>query len=130
MPGSDVRQRLDPETLARPAWHRLLPVAAAFAVSPSALLWRMVNLNLTSRVIAEELDALRRDRQGGGESIQEGPLPLRFVLLAFRAWCDGKISLGKLAELMETTVGLVEPTLAEYGVDMENDAEEAADLSA
>ena len=130
MPESSVRQQVDSETSARPAWHRLLPVAAAFAVSPTALLFRMVNLKLTSKATAGELEAIRRERNDGGEPRQEQPLPRRFVLLAFRAWCDGNISLGKLAEILETTVGLLEPTLAEYGVDMENDAQEAAGLPA
>ncbi len=130
MPEAAVRQRLDHASLERPAWHRLLPVAAAFAVSPPALLWRMVNLGLMSKPTAQRLEGMRRDREEAKDQQAEPPLPRRFVLIAFRAWAEGKMSLGKLAEVLETTVGLLEPSLADYGIDMEQDAQEAEDLPA
>ncbi len=130
MPLSDVRQRVGPETLARPAWHRLLPIAAAFGVSPPALVWRLVNLQLLERATADALLASPRGRAEGAEAGEEPPLPHRYVLLAFQAWADGKISLGKLAELLETNVGLLGRTLSTYGVDMERDVEEAPALPA
>ena len=81
-------------------------------------------------------DLLASPRRGDWSStlqsetpVKESELPRRFVLLAYRAWADGLISIGKLAELLETTVGMVEPRLAEYGLDLDESFDEATALS-
>ena len=58
------------------------------------------------------------------------PLPERYVSLAYAAYMRGDISIGKLAELLETTVGMVEQRLDKYGLDLDADEYQAEVLSA
>lgn len=105
----------------------LLPVAAILGVSTQALLWRTVNLGLLSSDRAGQIV----DSGDGSGAIDRGwvppaeldrPLPERYVSLAFAAYLRGDISIGRLAELLETTVGMLEHRLDIYGLDLTDDA--------
>jgi len=119
---------------------RLLDVVGAcraFSVSAAALAWRAVNLGwLAAENVDQVISAIRGKRamMDSNLSSEEGgnshELPERFVLLAFRAFVGGQISIGKLAKLLETTVGMLNPTLAAYGLDLDSDAYQTEILSA
>jgi len=131
LPSSKVRELMGAQPLEEWPWHRFLPIAESMAVSPLALLWRLVNLELLSeRRVRALLSGPRRKENGAARQNipAERELPRRYVLLAFRAWADGLISIGKLAVLLETSVGMLEPRLAEYGLDLDEDSDETADL--
>ncbi len=105
----------------------LLPVAQTFNVSLPALLWRLVNLGRLDRDRVKAFldpDAWWGTTDPGWrppESLDR-PLPERYVNLAFSAYIKGKMTIGKLAELLETSVGLVEQRLSMYGLDLDQDA--------
>ncbi|NOZ79431.1 MAG: ImmA/IrrE family metallo-endopeptidase [Acidobacteria bacterium] len=112
-----------------------LPVAQTFNVSLPALLWRLVNLRVLDRRSVEGF--LDPDRWWGttdpGWSPPreiERPFPSRYVSLAFSVYLKGRLTIGRLAELLETTVGMVEKRLAAYGLDLEADAYQAEVLPA
>jgi len=108
----------------------LLPVAQRFNVSLPALLWRLVNLRfLKQSSVRNFLDPEQwwgsTDPGWRPPTKIERPLPRRYVALAFSAYLKGRMTIGKLAELLETTAGLVERRLAAYGMDLEADAYQA-----
>ncbi len=109
----------------------------AFCVSPTALAWRAVNLGWlkpenVDAVIEAICDAgaMASAHRHQGEETVTPELPERYVLLAFGAYLAGKISVGKLAEIMETTVGMLNPALAAYELDLDSDAYQAEALPA
>ncbi len=113
----------------------LLPVAAAMAVSTPALAWRSVNLGLLAIERVEQ--ALRSpdnnaatDRRWVPPEELDWPLPERYVSLAYAAYMKGDISIGKLAELLERNVGMVEHRLDKYGLDLNADEFQAEVLPA
>ncbi len=113
----------------------ILEAAHEFGVSVEAVVWRMVNLDVLSREDAQKLlsDARLKvlDRRlRPCEACHDPAIPPRFVFLAVRCFLAGKISRGKMAELLETTVGDVEHVLDQYGYDLDSDAYEAKIISA
>lgn len=113
----------------------LLPVAGAMSVSTPALAWRCVSLKILAREQVERaLHSPDRDAavdRGWVPPIElDQPLPERYVSLAYAAYMRGDISIGKLAELLETTVGLVEHRLDRYGLDLNADEFQAEVLPA
>jgi len=124
LPAGGIRERIGAQSIETWQWHRFLSQADAFAVSPSAFLWRLKNMGLLTEARVNDLLVSPRRSDWPSTLLSETPvkeseLPRRFVLLAYRAWADGLISIGKLAELLETTVGMLEPRLAEYGLDLD-----------
>ncbi len=113
----------------------LLPTAVALGVSTQALAWRSKNLGLLAKEQVEKvLDS--PDREGIADRGWKSPaqldqlLPERYVSLAYAAYMRGDISIGKLAELLETTVGMVERRLDMYGLDLDADEYQAEVLPA
>jgi hypothetical protein len=108
----------------------LLPVAGVMAVSTPALAWRCVNLGLLAleqveRVLRSPESGAVVDRGWTSPTELDCPLPERYVTLAFAAYMRGNISIGKLAELLETSVGMVEHRLDKYGLDLNADEYQA-----
>ena len=96
-------------------------------VTVPALAWRLVNLGKIQR---QQAQAIIEDPARGDAGIQpaaatERPLPDRYVTLAFKAFLDGEISIGKLAELLETSAGMLRKVLRDYGFDMDSDVWQA-----
>ncbi len=113
----------------------LLPAAVALGVSTPALAWRSVTLGLVARELVER--AIQSsghegtaDRGWKPPAELDQPLPERFVSLAYASYMRGDISIGKLAELLETTVGMVERRLDMYGLDLDADEYQAEVLPA
>ncbi len=113
----------------------LLPVAGAMSVSTPALAWRCVHLGLVS--VEQAKRALRSpdsdaavDRGWAPPPELERPLPDRYVWLAYAAYMRGDLSIGKLAELLETSVGMVGRRLDRYGLDLDTDEFQAVVLPA
>lgn len=102
-------------------------LARQFGVSVPALAWRLVNLGKLQRQQAEQIIA-DPTRAGAGvqtASSAERPLPDRYVTLAFKAYLEDEISIGKLAELLETNVGMLRKVLRDYGFDLDSDVWQA-----
>jgi len=113
----------------------ILEAAHEFGVSVEAVVWRMVNLGILTKEAAKKLlsDPRLKILDRGArpcEVCHEPVFPARFVLLAVRGFLAGKLSRGKVAELMETTVGDLEHVLDQYGYDLDSDAYEAKIVSA
>jgi Zn-dependent peptidase ImmA (M78 family) len=133
MPGDVVKRKLS--GIAIRQLSDLLPAAVALGVSTPALAWRSVNLGLLAKEQVENvLDSPDKDgvadRGWKPPTELDQPLPERYVSLAFAAYMRGDISIGKLAELLETTVGMVEHRLDKYGLDLDADEYQAEVLSA
>jgi hypothetical protein len=82
----------------------VLALSHFFGVSYQTAIWRLFNLDLIDesdrkRLLAEQPTRLAR-RLGYPEP-DEGPTTSRFETLAVRAWRDGKITRGRLAELLQ-----------------------------
>ena len=113
----------------------LLPAAVSMGVSTPALAWRSVNLGILARELVEGV-LKPPDQEGIADrgwkppAELEQPLPERYVSLAFATYMRGDISIGKLAELLETTVGMVEHRLDKYGLDLDADEFQAEVLPA
>jgi Zn-dependent peptidase ImmA (M78 family)/transcriptional regulator with XRE-family HTH domain len=107
-------------------------LAREFGVTVPALAWRLVNLGKLSRERAQKI-ITDPSRSGAGcrpEDSAPGELPERYVMLAFKAYVEGEISIGKLAELLETTVGMLRKALRAYGLDLDSDVWQAEALPA
>jgi Zn-dependent peptidase ImmA (M78 family)/DNA-binding XRE family transcriptional regulator len=134
MPKKTLLERLEGKRIERLV--DLLPVAQFFEVSLPALLWRLVTLGRVERErVRQFLDPSdswwgKTDENWDREKDPEKPLPRRYVSLAFMAYINSGISIGKLAELMETSVGMLKPTLSRYDIDLESDDYQTAVLSA
>lgn len=133
LPAEVVKRKLGGIEIRQPS--DLLPVAVALGVSTPALAWRSVNLGL----LAKERVKKVLDSPDGGGVVDRGwtppaeldqPLPERYVSLAYAAYMRGDISIGKLAKLLDTTVGMVEQRLDNYGLDLDADEYQAEVLSA
>ena len=96
-------------------------------VSVPALAWRLVNLGKLQRQHAEKIiaDPARAGAGAQGAARDERPLPDRYVTLAFKAFLEGEVSVGRVAELLETSVGMLRKTLRDYGFDMDSDVWQA-----
>ena len=133
MPGDAVKRKLS--GIAIRQLSDLLPAAVALGVSTPALAWRSVNLGLLAKEQVEKV-LVSPDNDGVADRgwvppvELDQPLPERYVSLAYAAYMRGDISIGKLAELLETTVGMVEHRLDKYGLDLDADEYQAEVLSA
>ncbi len=113
----------------------LVPLAQSLGVSLPALLWRLVALRRLARESVERfLDPANpwgaTDPGWKPPRTVEHPVPPRFVALAYTVYMRGEISIGRLAELLETTVGMVEWRLAAFGLDLNWEGLEAEVLPA
>jgi Zn-dependent peptidase ImmA (M78 family) len=133
LPAEVVKRKLGGIEIRQPS--DLLPAAVALGVSTPALAWRSVNLGLLAKErVKKVLDSPDRkgvaDRGWTPPVELNQPLPERYVSLAYAAYMRGDISIGKLAELLETTVGMVEHRLDKYGLDLDADEYQAEVLLA
>ena len=71
-----------------------------FGVSPEAMLWRLVNLKWITKDDRPRLTAVTKLEEHGKPSLPNESLPDRYRNLAFEAYRNAKISIGKLAELL------------------------------
>jgi Zn-dependent peptidase ImmA (M78 family) len=132
LPAERLLQRLGPGTLEGRRVIELEGLAREFGVSLPALLYRLVNLGRLDRDTASRLieDPTRGRARLPEENRRVCGLPGRYVTLAFQAYVDGLISTGKLAYLLETSIGQLPEVLAEHGFDLDTDAYQAKVLSA
>lgn len=98
----------------------IIGVAREFLVSTEALMWRLVNLRFIKQKDASawlsksEIKIL--DRQARSKDKKEPPhISGRYINLAFKAYQQGLISKGKLAEYLNVDRIDVESKLSEYG---------------
>ena len=100
----------------------LMNLAREYMVSTEALLWRMCTLGIIDNAAvdsfksSEKLKALDRDIHGKDLRDEEA-LPQYMVMLAYRVYLNGSISVGKLAEYLETNVGRLKGVLESRGID-------------
>lgn len=123
MPGDSIRNDL--KELASETGYRyfdLMDIAREYMVSTEALLWRMHSLGEIDRETIDdfksnhELRELDRDVHGEGFRDEED-IPQYMVMLAYRVYLNGSISMGKLAEYLETNVGRLKGVLKSRGID-------------
>ena len=122
MPEDSLRAELRALTDdSRLSFSSLVVIATKFGVSISALLWRMVSLNLLARTKAEELlqdDELKRidrmQRRGAKESAVN--FGYRFIHLAYMSYQKGRLSKARLSKLLGVSLLDVEPYLFEQGL--------------
>ena len=116
-------------------WFDLTGTARRLGVSTPALLWRLVNAGIlpeeTPRAFEKnpQLRALDREMRRR-DTRPEPPFPQRYAFAAFESYLSGRISIGKLAEVMETTVGRLPKVLADYDLDLDAHAYQASALPA
>jgi Zn-dependent peptidase ImmA (M78 family)/transcriptional regulator with XRE-family HTH domain len=90
---------------------RVIELAREFGVSTSALAWRLVNLERSDAAWAKALLAdegfRRRDRLTMPHRWTHPPVPFpdRYLRLALLAYERGALSLSRLAEFLETSIG-------------------------
>lgn len=102
-------------------YFHLMRLAREYMVSTDTLLWRLANLHLFEKEMVERflydpvLQELDRSIHGEARRV-EPELPRDLVLSAYEVYLNGKISVGKLAEYLETTVGMLKKVLPEYGI--------------
>ncbi len=72
---------------------------------------------------SDELKSIDKDLDRDDEP-ESKALPQRYTSLAYKAYNDGEISIGKLAHLLETTIGELDIVLADYGIDLNSDVYE------
>lgn len=100
----------------------LISLSREYMVSTEALLWRLCRVGMINKETVESFiqnEELRElDRNVHSEVHREEPLlPGHMVTLAYRVYLNGRISVGKLAEYLETTVGQLKSVLRSYGID-------------
>jgi transcriptional regulator with XRE-family HTH domain len=100
----------------------IIELAKEFGVSTEAVLWRLVNLKMINRLLAEKvLDSpnfrdLDRDmRQKLYEKDGPSKFPSRFISLACRCLMEGRISRGVFAEYLEIDRSEIDAYLAAVG---------------
>lgn len=132
LPAEPLLQRLGAEPVEGRKLIALERLAREFGVSLPALVYRLVNLGRLSKEAAARLLAAPEREHAHPRPGESGvpDFPPRFVSLAFTAYVEGEISIGKLAELLETTVGLLPKTLLTFGYDLDADAYQAQVLPA
>ncbi|OQY14264.1 MAG: hypothetical protein B6I30_00985 [Desulfobacteraceae bacterium 4572_187] len=86
----------------------IIELAKDFGVSTEAVLWRIVNLNIFKKSLAQKVlntpkfrDLDRNSRKMLYENTKPSKFPSRFISLACRCLMDGKISRGTFAEYLE-----------------------------
>jgi len=112
----------------------IIELAKEFGVSTEAVLWRLVNLKMIKRPLAEKAldypnfrDLDRDMRQKLYEKDGPSRFPSRFISLACRCLMEGKISRGVFAEYLEIDRSEIDDYLATVGFGEESYAKIAAD---
>jgi len=111
----------------------IIELAKEFGVSTEAVLWRLVNLKMIKRPLAEKAldypnfrDLDRDMRQKLYEKDGPSRFPSRFISLACRCLMEGKISRGVFAEYLEIDRSEIDDYLATVGFGEESYAKIAA----
>jgi len=132
LPPASVLERLGPDPVEGRRQMDLVTVARQFGVSLPLFAYNLVNLGRLSKDAADHMltDESRYRVPLPDSTEQPTELPERYVILAFKAYVDGEISVGKLAELLETTVGELPKVLADHGFSLDVDDYQAEILSA
>lgn len=118
MPASLVEKHADWRTLRDKALVRALnSTADHLQVTATALLWRLVALGYLNKVEARAIpaDAIRRN----GRLVRHNAPPLfskRFVEIVARGVGEGRVSMRKIAGLLDLTVDDVSELFAQYGI--------------
>ncbi len=100
----------------------LMSLAKEFMVSTEALLWRLCRVGIIEKSFVDnfrendELKNLDKDVRADATR-KELSLPVNMVSLAYRVYLRGNISVGKLAEYLETTVDQLKTVLRSHGID-------------
>ncbi|MCK4505363.1 MAG: ImmA/IrrE family metallo-endopeptidase [Candidatus Aegiribacteria sp.] len=116
---TDVRRLVEDKSI---QYFDLMQLAREYMVSTEALLWRMYSLEIITKDVIDkfqsnsDLKSLDREVHGSLARV-ELELPPDLVFLAYKVYLQGKISVGKLAEYLETTVGLLKKILISYGIE-------------
>jgi len=100
----------------------IIELAKEFSVSTEAVLWRLVNLKMITRPLAEKAldnpnfrDLDRDMRQKLYEKDGPSRFPSRFISLACRCLMEGRISRGVFAEYLEIDRSEIDAYLAAVG---------------
>ncbi|MCD6589243.1 MAG: ImmA/IrrE family metallo-endopeptidase [Candidatus Fermentibacteraceae bacterium] len=114
-------------TSGRVQWYDIMMLARSYAVSTIALVWRLVNLKLIPKDSPDKYESSSElhemdDRLDCNSTFSELILPERYVRLAYKAYNDSKISIGRLAELLETSVSELSDELLKYDIQLYNNA--------
>lgn len=100
----------------------LIELARRYMVSTEALMWRLCNPGMITQDRVEEFKNSPRMRDldrlmkcSDANDLRE--LPESYVMAAYELYIDEEIAKGKLADLLETSVGLLPEVLTGYGID-------------
>ena len=111
----------------------IIELAKEFGVSSEAVLWRLVNLKIIKKTVAQKVldnpnfrDLDRDMRQGLYSQEKPSKFPSRFISLACRCLMEGKISRGVFAEYLELDRTEIDDYLSAVGFGKENYAKIAA----
>jgi Zn-dependent peptidase ImmA (M78 family)/transcriptional regulator with XRE-family HTH domain len=111
-------------------WYDILMLARSYDVSTLALVWRLASLGLIPENApqdfknSEELTKLDRDIDRDRKTVCSC-LPKRYVRLAYKAYNDSEISIGRLADLLEISVSELGDELQKYDIELYSDAYKA-----
>lgn len=99
----------------------ILALARDFQVSVKALLWRLAGLSVISRDSVRQLDDDSEfndivKKANTDRSCEDHYRSWRFVRMAYRAHCDGKLSKAKLAQFLDVPLIDVYDELAKFGL--------------
>lgn len=105
----------------------IIELAKEFGVSSDAVLWRLVNLEIIKKTVAQKVldnpkfrDLDRNMRQGLYGLEKTSKFPSRFISLACRCLMEGKISRGIFAEYLEIDRTDIDDYLSAAGFGKEN----------
>ncbi len=105
----------------------VIELAKEFGVSTEAILWRLVNLKIIKKSLAQNTlenpnfrDLDREMRKGLPGKEKPNKFPSRFMSLACRCLLEGKISRGLFAEYLEIDRADIDDKLAAEGFGEEN----------
>jgi len=98
---------------------RITPVVVSylceqFGVSCDAMLWRLVNLKVISKNWRKSLSAMRAKEKSSNVIPRPSELPERYLTLAFEAYVQSKISIGKLADFLRMDLYQTRKLVKEY----------------
>jgi len=85
-----------------------------FGVSCDAMLWRLLNLKVISRERRQSLSVMRVSERSSNVVPRSFELPERYRTLAFEAYMQSKISIGKLADYLRTDLYEARKLVKEY----------------
>jgi len=127
LPGDDVSREFESRIKDNKiSYLDLIQIAREFVVSTEALLWRLVTLrylqrqNVTRIIDSGEIREIDK-KQRLGDWIDPIHSPsIRYVQLASKAYQEGLISKGKLAEYLDMSRSELNDNLSEYGCEEED----------